>query len=213
MKSKSHSAPLEQTDQLARERERPTTRKGTIKATGLEGICVSLVMAACWTTAMTVVRSTSAADAGYSRSRSSMNRNSTYADGVYKATGKYGSLPSSITVTITLAGDAITAVKVTPHATDPTSLDLQRRFAAAIPAVVVGKRIDEVKVGRLAGSSGTPDGFNAAVRRIKEQARHRADGVEVTPLRTQPGTSQPEISNERFDSDVVRTLRGDSSRG
>ncbi|MGH2449825.1 MAG: hypothetical protein ACRDGE_00855 [Candidatus Limnocylindria bacterium] len=47
---------------------------------------------------------------------------------------------------------------------------MQRRFAAAVPAVVVGKPIDEVKVGRLAGSSGTPDGFNDAIQRIKRQA-------------------------------------------
>jgi hypothetical protein len=60
--------------------------------------------------------------------------------------------------------------QVTPHATNPISLDLQRRFAAAVPKVVVGKSIDEVKVGRLAGSSGTPDGFNDAIDQIKEQA-------------------------------------------
>ena len=74
-------------------------------------------------------------------------------------------------MTVTLVQDVISDVTVTPHATNATSLELQRRFAAAIPAVVVGKRIDEVNVGRLAGSSGTPDGFNAAIERIKEQAR------------------------------------------
>jgi hypothetical protein len=60
--------------------------------------------------------------------------------------GSVLSLPSSITVTVTLVNGVITAIKVTPHATDPTSLDFQRCFAAAIPAVVVGKRIEEVKV-------------------------------------------------------------------
>lgn len=85
-----------------------------------------------------------------------------------------GSLPSSITVTGTMVGGVITDVEVTPHATDPTSLDLQRRFAAAVPVVVVGKPIDEVQVGRLAGSSGTPVGFNAALERINERARSAA---------------------------------------
>jgi uncharacterized protein with FMN-binding domain len=93
-----------------------------------------------------------------------------YADGVYTASGQYGGLPSSITVTVTLAEGVITAVGITPHATDPTSLDYQRRFAAAVPRVVVGKPIDEVKLSRLSGSSGTPDGFNAALQRIREQA-------------------------------------------
>ncbi len=51
---------------------------------------------------------------------------------------------------------------VTPHATAPTSLDFQRRFAA-LPEVVVGRRIAEVRVDRLARSSGTPHGFNDAL--------------------------------------------------
>lgn len=142
-----------------------------IRVTTTAAIALSLVMAPCWPTGMAVVRSMAASDAGATRSRSAIREASAYADGVYTATGKYGSLPSSITVTVTLINGVITAVKVTPHATDPTSLDFQRRFAAAIPAVVVGKRIEEVKVGRLAGSSGTPKGFNAAIQRIKEQAR------------------------------------------
>jgi FAD:protein FMN transferase len=94
-----------------------------------------------------------------------------YRDGVYTAIGRYGSLPSSITVRVTLRNSVIRAVRVTPHATDPTSLALQRRFAAAVPAVVVGKPIANVEVGRLAGSSGTPDGFNRAIEQIKKQAR------------------------------------------
>ncbi|MCU1533024.1 MAG: hypothetical protein JWO49_2595 [Arthrobacter sp.] len=98
---------------------------------------------------------------------------SDYADGQYRADGPYGSLPSSIGVTVTLADDIITDVTVAPHATDPTSLDLQNRFAAAVPAVVVGRDIDEVKVARIAGSSGTPEGFNAALARIKAEATIR----------------------------------------
>jgi thiamine biosynthesis lipoprotein len=96
---------------------------------------------------------------------------SPYRDGVYSATGRYGSLPSSITVRVTLRNGVIRAVKVTPRATDPTSLALQRRFAAAVPAVVFGKPIAKVRVGRLAGSSGTPEGFNRAIEQIKKQAR------------------------------------------
>ena len=96
---------------------------------------------------------------------------SAYYDGRYSARGWYGGLPSSITVTLTLLDDVIAAVQVTPHATDPTSLDFQRRFAAAVPEVVVGRRIAEVKVDRIAGSSGTPVGFNDALRQIREQAK------------------------------------------
>jgi hypothetical protein len=73
-------------------------------------------------------------------------------------------------VSVTLVDDVITAVTVTPHATDPTSLDYQTRFARAIPALVVGRNIDEVSLSKVAGSSGTPDGFNAAIQRIKAAA-------------------------------------------
>ena len=83
---------------------------------------------------------------------------------------RYGSLPSSIGVSVTLVDDVITAVTVTPRATDPTSLDYQTRFARAIPALVVGRNIDEVNLSKVAGSSGTPDGFNAAIQRIKAEA-------------------------------------------
>lgn len=48
-----------------------------------------------------------------------------------QATGEYGSLPSSITVKVTLKDSLITEVEVTPHATNETSLDLQKRFAKA----------------------------------------------------------------------------------
>ena len=95
---------------------------------------------------------------------------SQYTDGVYTATGQYGGQPSFITVTVTLAAGIIADVKVTAHANVPESLDFQRKFAAAVPKVVVGKPIDQVKVGKLAGSSGTPVGFNAAIEQIKKQA-------------------------------------------
>jgi uncharacterized protein with FMN-binding domain len=95
---------------------------------------------------------------------------SSYRDGDYKAKGWYGGLPSNIDLAITLRDDRITDVQVTANATDPTSLDYQERFADAVPDVVAGKRLDEVRVSRLAGSSGTPDGFNQAIERIKDQA-------------------------------------------
>ena len=95
---------------------------------------------------------------------------SVYTDGSYTATGMYGGLPSRIDVSVSLVDGVITAVDVTPYATNPISRDYQERFADAIPALVVGKSIDEANVSRVAGSSGTPDGFNAAIEQIKRQA-------------------------------------------
>jgi uncharacterized protein with FMN-binding domain len=96
-----------------------------------------------------------------------------FADGIYTATGEYGGQPSHITVKATLKEGVITAVTVTPHAYVPRSLELQRAFAAAVPKIVIGKRIDQVRVGKLAGSSGTPKGFNDAIRQIRAQAAAR----------------------------------------
>lgn len=137
----------------------------------IAGISVALITAGCATVNREAVRPTPAPTTVVPRSSAASSPAASYADGEYTATGQYGGLPSSITVTATLSNNVITAVEVTPHATDPTSLDYQERFANAVPAEVVGKPIDEVRVGRLAGSSGTPNGFNAAIQRIKEQSR------------------------------------------
>lgn len=94
----------------------------------------------------------------------------TYADGTYTATGEYGGQPSHITVTVTVEDDIVRSVEVEPHATVPRSLELQRAFAEAVPGVVVGRPLAEIEVGRLAGSSSTPDGFNDAIRQIRDEA-------------------------------------------
>ena len=146
-----------------------TTLKKKIIVT-IAGISVTLVISSCQTADKEVEQSRYSFNSGVDSSSSTVMEEYSYSDGVYEATGQYGSLPSSITVTVTLVDEIITDVKVTPHATNPTSLDLQRRFAAAVPKVVVGKSINEVKVGRLAGSSGTPDGFNDAIEKIKKKA-------------------------------------------
>jgi uncharacterized protein with FMN-binding domain len=112
----------------------------------------------------------SAASTSATQDESQENVESRYQDGAYSADGWYGSLPSSIGVELTLEDDVITDVGVTTHATDPTSLDYQQRFADAVPEVVIGRPIDEVRVSELAGSSGTPDGFNDALDRIKNEA-------------------------------------------
>jgi uncharacterized protein with FMN-binding domain len=183
-------------DQAGRSERRTGARRGVtalskrIRVTMLAGIFVSLVMAPCGPTGLAVVRPTAASDAGATRSRSTISGDAAYADGVYTATGQYGSLPSSITVTVTLVGDVITAVRVTPHATNPTSLEFQRRFAAAIPVVVIGKRIDEVRVSRLAGSSGTRRGStlrsSGSRSRLGWGGRPRSDAISRQEVAQRP---------------------------
>jgi uncharacterized protein with FMN-binding domain len=142
----------------------------TTLLTAIIAICVAAATAGCATTDVDVTAPSSATSTSVAAPGSPSSRRSKYADGTYNATGRYGSLPSSIGVSVTLVDDVITAVTVTPQATDPTSLAYQTRFAGAIPALVVGRNIDEVNLSKVAGSSGTPDGFNAAIQRIKAEA-------------------------------------------
>lgn len=97
-------------------------------------------------------------------------RNGHHISGDYTAVGEYGGQPSHITVSLTLADNVITAVDVVPHATNPTSLDLQERFADAIGPLVIGRPITELEVSKTAGSSNTPAGFNDALDQIRTQA-------------------------------------------
>jgi uncharacterized protein with FMN-binding domain len=145
------------------------TRRTTLLTT-IVAISVAAATAGCATTDADVTTPSSAPNTSVAAPGSPSSRRSRYADGTYAATGRYGSLPSSIGVSVTLVDDVISAVTVTPRATDPTSLDYQTRFARAIPALVVGRNIDEVNLSKVAGSSGTPDGFNAAIQRIKAEA-------------------------------------------
>ncbi|HEY8587950.1 MAG TPA: FMN-binding protein [Naasia sp.] len=95
-----------------------------------------------------------------------------YADGTYEAEGEYVSPggPESIGVSITLEGDVVTDVTVTPHAEEGNAVQYQGQFASGIAAEVVGKDIDELEVSRVAGSSLTSEGFNQAVDAIKADA-------------------------------------------
>lgn len=96
----------------------------------------------------------------------------TYTDGTYSAEGDYRSPggAESIGVELTLEGDVVTAVTVTPNATSPNAVRYQGEFVDGIAAEVVGKDIDTLDVSRVAGSSLTSGGFNAAVETIKGEA-------------------------------------------
>jgi uncharacterized protein with FMN-binding domain len=93
-----------------------------------------------------------------------------YRDGTFEATGWYGGLPSHHDVTLTISDDLITDVTISTPAEDPTSLEYQQAFAAALPDEVIGRHVDEVQIDRLAGASGCPDGFMDALEQIKAEA-------------------------------------------
>ncbi|MGB3909167.1 MAG: hypothetical protein WBL06_01690 [Pseudolysinimonas sp.] len=95
-----------------------------------------------------------------------------YADGTYTAEGDYVSPagPSKVSVEITLAGDIVTGVTVTPESTDSTARGFQTQFADGIGAVVEGEDIDTLAVSRVGGSSLTSGGFKDAIEKIKAEA-------------------------------------------
>jgi uncharacterized protein with FMN-binding domain len=93
-----------------------------------------------------------------------------YRDGEYSATGWYGSEPSHHDVTLTITDDTVTDVEITTPAENETSLGYQQRFAEALPQAIVGRKVSELNVDRLAGSSGCSEGFMDALAQIRDQA-------------------------------------------
>ncbi|HWK19896.1 MAG TPA: hypothetical protein VNR37_03885 [Microbacteriaceae bacterium] len=95
-----------------------------------------------------------------------------FADGTYTADGAYvaPSGPETITVTVTLADGAVAAVEVAGHASDPQARRHQADFISGIAAAVVGQPIEGLAVDRVAGSSLTGQGFNAALDAIRAEA-------------------------------------------
>ncbi|MCS5717873.1 hypothetical protein N1027_06965 [Herbiconiux sp. CPCC 205763] len=160
------------------------TRQKKFALATMTGVSLSVALAGCATDsgapaadAQTVPPSTSSAPTAPAATPSATSdagssSGSKYADGDYEATGNYVSPngKEEIDVSVTLSGDVITAVTVTPEATNPTAIQYQTQFADGIAKVVVGKDIDEIDVSRVAGSSLTSGGFNEAIEAIKADA-------------------------------------------
>jgi uncharacterized protein with FMN-binding domain len=95
-----------------------------------------------------------------------------YQDGTYSADGNYVSPngQETVGVQLTLAGGSVSDVVITPHPSNPNTKKFQGEFASGIKAQIVGKKLDEIKVSKVAGSSLTSGGFNQAVEKIKADA-------------------------------------------
>ncbi|OUM39758.1 hypothetical protein B8W73_15005 [Arthrobacter agilis] len=96
-----------------------------------------------------------------------------YRDGTYTSKGSYQSPagPEEVGVTLTLEADVVTAVEVEPMPDNPTTREYQGRFAGGISDAIVGKKLDDLAVDKVAGSSLTSGGFNDATGKIKSEAR------------------------------------------
>ena len=96
-----------------------------------------------------------------------------YKDGTYSATGNYVSPggAESIRVTLTLKDDVIVDITTVSNAFRPESKIYQGKFISGYKTLVVGKKIDEVELTKVSGSSLTPKGFRDALAQIKTQAK------------------------------------------
>lgn len=96
-----------------------------------------------------------------------------YKDGTYSAEGGYTSPGGAekINVTLVLKDDMIVDAVVKPLATLPASVNWQGKFSAGVKAEVVGKKLSEVTLTKVSGSSLTPKGWNDAVAKIMVQAK------------------------------------------
>ena len=115
---------------------------------------------------------TAAASTGGSGGGGAATSSATYKDGSYTAPGTYASPGGAehISVTLTLAKNIITALTVTTVQADPTAAAYEGMFEAGIGAVTIGKEINSLNIGVVAGSSLTSMGFNQALAAIKAHA-------------------------------------------
>ena len=117
--------------------------------------------------------SASTGDAASSPAAASGSGSGAFKDGTYSALGRYTSPggPSAVQVTVTLKSDAVTAVKVEPKAENATAVDYEEQFASGIDEKVIGKKLTELEVAKVSGSSLTGQGFNRAIEDIEQQAK------------------------------------------
>ena len=115
----------------------------------------------------------SEADTGSDAAGAAEPAGQSYTDGTYTQTGSYQSPagPEDVGVTITLEADVVSGVEVEPMPDNPTTREYQGRFAGGVADAVVGKKLDELSVDKVAGSSLTSGGFNDAVGKIKSEAQ------------------------------------------
>ncbi len=121
-----------------------------------------------------IVASSSPSTSGKpSRGTTSSTSASGYKDGDHNATSTYESPggEESVSVKLTLADGSITSVSTTAKSNVAEAKDYQNQFLAAYKSQVVGKKITDVNLTRIAGSSLTSIGFNSAIDKIKSEAQ------------------------------------------
>lgn len=96
-----------------------------------------------------------------------------FRDGTYSAKGSYASPggTESIIVILVISKDTVIDSSIAAKATNNTSMSYQQDFIANYKELVVGKKLDQLNLGKVSGASATPLGFNAAADSIERQAK------------------------------------------
>lgn len=97
----------------------------------------------------------------------------TYKDGTYNATSSYY-VPggqNSLAVTLTIAGDKITAVKTSSTVDSYESQRYVDRFNSSISSAVVGKALANAYQGRVGGASLTTSAFDDTLQTVMNNAK------------------------------------------
>ncbi len=96
----------------------------------------------------------------------------TYKDGTYTATSSYETPggQEDINVKLTVANGTVTATTIDQASNNRESAGYQTRFKQGYSSYVVGKKLTDIKISHVSGSSLTTDGFNQALDQIMTQA-------------------------------------------
>ncbi|WP_426181642.1 FMN-binding protein [Microbacterium sp. TWP3-1-2b2] len=142
------------------------------KSAAVVGVAGLLVLAGCSGPADAEDAAGTGAESDTGSDSQSSSGAGEYADGTYTADGSYQTPETveQISVTLTLEDGIVTDVEVSGDPQARETEQYQGQFIDGIAEEVVGVSIDELDVSRVAGSSLTGGGFNAAVEEIKDQA-------------------------------------------
>lgn len=104
---------------------------------------------------------------------SSTNTSSgTYKDGTYSASTSYFTPDGQedAKLTITIANNVVTASNFSEQALSGEGQRYQDRFDSNYKSEVVGQKLGDISLSRVAGASLTTDGFSQALEQIKQNA-------------------------------------------
>ncbi|WP_208006871.1 FMN-binding protein [Aeromicrobium phragmitis] len=149
--------------------ERPTARTALYAATAAS---TALLAAACGPQTEQVESAPSPSASAEAKGAS--EGAASFSAGDYEATGSYQTPggTQSVDVEVTLEADGtITDVEVDGNAEGGNSEQFQEKFESGIEAEVEGKKITELSVDKVSGSSLTSGGFNDAITQIIDDAQ------------------------------------------